>query len=369
MNNLKYVTYQSFPAHTANSIQTISNIVQLVKNQTNVDLYFPLREYQSTDELIELQQFYNFEEFFSITGIEHKYPHGKVKYFKKTAYHLSHYFWSKKVVNKYFKKNKEDIFLTRSDWLAYFLAKQGSNVTFECHQTSKLRNFIINKIIGKMENVKFIFLNENLNSYYKNVKNAIVLHNGVDTALYEDNSGTKGRNSILFMGNVTRFEKSRGLDQILTWFCDEEIKNTFTLDIIGAGQSSFKKLEEKIEKLDLSNVVNISGRLSRKNAISSMKRFSTGLLINSPDNPHSYLYTSPIKYFEYLYGGLNILAVDFPSHRSLPLSENISFFQNGDFKSFKNALFDCKTIKPISRESLNSITLDFRAKEIIKFLF
>ena len=66
MNNLKYVTYQSFPAHTANSIQTISNIVQLVKNQTNVDLYFPLREYQSTDELIELQQFYNFEEFFSI---------------------------------------------------------------------------------------------------------------------------------------------------------------------------------------------------------------------------------------------------------------------------------------------------------------
>ena len=161
------------------------------------------------------------------------------------------------------------------------------------------------------------------------------------------------------MGNVTRFEKSRGLDQILSWFCDEEIKNTFTLDIIGAGQSSFKKLEEKIEKLDLSNVVNISGRLSRKNAISSMKRFSTGLLINSPDNPHSYLYTSPIKYFEYLYGGLNILAVDFPSHRSLPLSENISFFQNGDFKSFKNALFDCKTIKPISRESLNSITLDF----------
>ena len=117
---------------------------------------------------------------FLASGIEHKYPHGKVKYFKKTAYHLSHYFWSKKVVNKYFKKNKERIFFNSFRLVAYFLAKQGSNVTFECHQTSKLRNFIINKIIGKMENVKFIFLNENLNSYYKNVKNAIVLHNGVD---------------------------------------------------------------------------------------------------------------------------------------------------------------------------------------------
>ena len=60
MNNLKYVTYQSFPANTANSIQTISNIVHLVKNQTSVDLYFPLRENQSSDNLIELQKFYNF---------------------------------------------------------------------------------------------------------------------------------------------------------------------------------------------------------------------------------------------------------------------------------------------------------------------
>ena len=101
MNNLKYVTYQSFPANTANSIQTISNIVQLVKNHTNVDLYFPLREKQSTDKLIELQQFYDFEESFSVTGIEHKYPHGKVNYFKKIAYHLSHYFWSKHVAVSY----------------------------------------------------------------------------------------------------------------------------------------------------------------------------------------------------------------------------------------------------------------------------
>ena len=369
MNNLKYVTYQSFPAHTANSIQTISNIVHLVKNQTNVDLYFPLRENQSSDDLIELQKFYNFDDSFNVTGIEHRYPHGKVKYFKKIAYHLSHYFWSKQVVNKHFKENKKDVFLTRSDWIAYFLAKQGSNVTFECHQTSKLRNLIINKTLSKMKNVKFIFLNENLKLFYNNIESSIVLHNGVDTNLFSNNFGTKENNSIIFMGNVTRFDKSRGLDQILNWFCDEEIKNTFTLDIIGASQNSIKKLEKKIDELDLSNVVNISGRLSRRKAILSMNKFSIGLLINSPENPHSYLYTSPIKYFEYLYGGLNILAVDFPSHRSLPLSENISFFQNSNFKSFKNALFYCKTIKPIDREKLTSITLDYRAKEIIQFLY
>ena len=284
MNNLKYVTYQSFPANTANSIQTISNIVHLVKNQTTVDLYFPLRENQSSDNLIELQKFYNFEDSFNVTGIEHRYPHGRVKYFKKISYHLSHYLWAKQVVNKYFKNNNNDVFLTRSDWIAYFLAKQGSNVTFECHQTSKLRNFIINQAIGKMENVKFIFLNENLKSFYKNIENSIVLHNGVDTNLFKDDHDSKVNNSIVFMGNVTRFDKSRGLDQILNWFCDEEIKKIFTLDIIGAGQNSIKKLEEKINRLNLSNVVNISGRLSRRKAILSMRKYSIGLLINSPDN-------------------------------------------------------------------------------------
>ena len=34
-----------------------------------------------------------------------------------------------------------------------------------------------------MDNVKFIFLNENLKSFYNNIDNSIVLHNGVDTNL------------------------------------------------------------------------------------------------------------------------------------------------------------------------------------------
>ena len=56
---------------------------------------------------------------------------------------------------------------------------QGSNVVFECHQTSKVRNFVIKKI-GKLENVKFIFLNENLSNNYKEVRQSIVLHNAAD---------------------------------------------------------------------------------------------------------------------------------------------------------------------------------------------
>ena len=80
--SLKYVTYQTFPAKTANSLQTISNIKYLVKNNIDVELYFPLREKQSSDNLEQLQSEYSFKEEIKVFGIRHNYLHGKVKFLK-----------------------------------------------------------------------------------------------------------------------------------------------------------------------------------------------------------------------------------------------------------------------------------------------
>ena len=41
INKIIYVTYQSFPANTANSLQTISNIKYFIKNGVDVNLVFP----------------------------------------------------------------------------------------------------------------------------------------------------------------------------------------------------------------------------------------------------------------------------------------------------------------------------------------
>ena len=41
---LHYITYQTFPADTANSLQTMSNLKYFVLNNYEVSLYFPLRE-------------------------------------------------------------------------------------------------------------------------------------------------------------------------------------------------------------------------------------------------------------------------------------------------------------------------------------
>ena len=65
LNKLVYITYQTFPAETANSIQTISNIKYFVKNKIDVDLYFPLREKESDGSIYKLMDYYSISEIFN----------------------------------------------------------------------------------------------------------------------------------------------------------------------------------------------------------------------------------------------------------------------------------------------------------------
>ena len=101
MTNLKicYLTYQTFPAETANSQQTLSNIVYFVRNKIDIKLLFPLRDKTSSDSLIELKNYYNFQDDFDVEGLSHPYPFGKWKIFNKLAFHVSHYLWAKKATN------------------------------------------------------------------------------------------------------------------------------------------------------------------------------------------------------------------------------------------------------------------------------
>ena len=365
--NLNYVTYQTFPAQTANSLQTISNIKFLIKNGVKVNLYFPLREKQSTADIKSLQNFYQFNESFGSFGVKHPYPHGKIKFFPKLWFNLSHILWSRKLIKKSFKHDRYNYFFTRSDWIAYFLAKQGSKVIFECHQTSKVRNFVIKKI-GMLENVKIIFLNEHLSKNYKEVKKSIVLHNAADSDLFTNNMNKK-ENSIVFLGNTYRFKQSRGIGQIISWWSDSNLRENYTLEIIGGSTEECYRIKNMINELKLSGSIKVSSWVDRKIAAKKLSEATYGLLINTPKNDHSYLYTSPLKYFEYLYSGLSIIAVDFPSHRSLPVNEKISFFENGNKESFINSLKNSKKSQPLNEDERYSITLDHRAKKLIDFIY
>ena len=360
---LNYVTYQTFPAKTANSLQTITNIKYLIRNGIKVKLYFPMREKQSSDNLSEIQNFYQINEFFDIYGLKHKLPHGRVKVFKKYAFQFSQYIWARKTIKDYFDNETENYIFTRSDWIAFFAAKKGNKVIFECHQRSRTRNFVINRI-GKLQNVTIIFLNENLKDSYPDLKKSIVLHNGVDHELFGTQNLDK-RKSIVFVGNISRFNLSRGLPEFIKTYNEEKLYENYNLEIVGGNLEEVKKLENLVNNLKITNYVTLHGYLKRKSAIDIISECSIGLLINSDENQHSTKYTSPLKYFEYLYGGLFVIASDYPSHRSLPFNKMISFFNLKEKNSLSNALSNIPNID-LEKNYLKEITVDKRVKKIIK---
>lgn len=368
-NKLVYLTYQTFPSRKANTIQTIDNLNYLAK-YFDIELIFPLRDKSSTDDINVLKDSYKINESIKFNGLKHNYPFGKIKIVENILFQFSQFMWARKTIKSRVFDSSE-IFFTRSDWIFYFLSKANKSVVFECHQLSKVRKFVMNSSI-KYKNSKIIFLNNNLvtdskiniDLYKEKLK---VIHNGVDSELF-NNEFIKNKNEVVFIGNLTRFEESRNLDFYISSFKNKKMPKNMIFTIIGHPSTEVERLKKFIEKNDLQKKVSVKNYMQHKKVIEAMEKSSIGLLINTEGNQHSIKYTSPLKYFEYLYAGLKIVAVNFPAHVELPFSENINFFKMDDEDSFIESIKEAQNNVSIDRERLEAITLKNRAKEIKEFL-
>jgi len=363
-NKITYITYQTFPANTANSLQTISNIKYIIKNGVKVDLIFPLRSTQSSDSLEEINKYYGEDLDFEVKGTEHKYPFGKVKFFNKFSFLISHYLWSKNITKNIDNSDKGKYFFTRSDWVFYFLSKRKMTVVFECHQYTKIRKILINRSL-KNEKSKVIFLNENLKKDYEQKynlnNNYLVLQNGVDTDLFK--KIRKKKNQLIFVGKLTRFGKSRNINFLLQSFT--KLDKSYYLKIIGASEIELKSYNQIIRDLQISDRVEIIKYLPHKEVVKLVSESEVGILINSNINTHSSRYTSPLKYFEYLCADVKVVATEFSSHKTLPFSENISFYNLDNENSFASAVIKSKHNNFLTQNQKEKISLNNRAKRII----
>lgn len=360
---INYISYQSFPAETANSLQTISNLKYLKKNEYEVRLFFPLREKKSSDDLETIQKYYLLNQEINISGIKHPYPFGKIKYFNKLLFHISHYLWAKSTAEKFNNdKYKNEFFITRSDWILFFLANKNYKIIFECHQYSKVRNFVFNKVASK-DNVKIIFLNDFIRKEFSEVHTEnTLLPSGVDLEIFKSPEvDMRVSKKVSFIGSLLRFGKERSLDTVINAFSSPALKD-YQLNIVGGPDTEVMKIRKLLSEKDISNI-KVMGRLNRKEVVQELLSSSVGLLINGPDK-HSKYFTSPLKYFEYLAAGLSVIAIDFPSHRVLPNQENIFYFENNKDSLIEAVKEACNS--DFKEIDLEEISLDNRAKKIIE---
>ena len=372
IKNISYITYQTFPSEKANTIQTIENLKYLKRKNINIELVYPLREKNSTSSVSKIKKYYQFDEEIELIAKKHFLPFGKIKYFEKYLYLVSHLLWAYFITRKYTLEEESYVF-TRSDWVFYFLSKKNIPVVFECHQLTNLRKLLMKKSIGYSKS-KIIFLNNNLAkdsnlTEVGNIKKVITLHNGVDVDYFKINKVKAGSPKVIvFIGNLLRFNKSRGLEFVIQSMMYDQFPEEVNFKIIGGPHKEVNRLKDYVDSLNLNNRVEILGRLDRQSTISHLSDSNVGLLINSERDKHSTYHTSPLKYFEYLYAGVNVVAIDYPSHQSLPLGDKINFFRKGDHKSFIDAINKSLDQKTLTKKELEGITLNNRADTIISFL-
>ena len=155
-NKLNYITYQSFPAQTANSLQSITMIKYFIKNGFDVKLIFPNRDKNSKSNLTLLKNFYSINDNFEVEMTKHLLPFGRLNFLNKMFFHFSHLLWSFFITRKI--TDKTELYFTRSDWVYYFLNKKGFKVIFEIHQFSKVRQFVLKN--SRANNSIYVFTTE-----------------------------------------------------------------------------------------------------------------------------------------------------------------------------------------------------------------
>lgn len=375
--NLNYITYQTFPAPTANSLQTISHVKHFARQGIDVSLIFPLREESSSTNLNEIKSFYEFDEKIQIEGLSHKLPFGKISIGVKFAYLFSHLAWSYLTVKKVLKSKKGENFLTRSDWIFYFLSKRGERVVFECHQVTRLRKYLVRKSMSNPKSsliclTSYILedLNLNLNEDSKRIS---VLPSAYDEDYYLNHvKGARDKVKLIFAGNLNRFGEERGLGILIEIFKRREIKDRFEVDIVGGPDNLVKKLKDKLVANNLIESFRLHGYQNRSNTLKLIQDADIGLMvydnsnINDKNFYHLKYYTSPLKYFEYLGASLQIVANDFPSHRELPVQEVISYFDSDSIDSLITSIESAaKKVQKKYYPDVKEFSMEKRVSKII----
>ena len=73
----------------------------------------------------------------------------------------------------------------------------------------------------------------------------------------------KERKGLIFVGNLRRFNESRGIDFIIDAFNNSKFLQDQKLSIIGGPDQVAEKLKNKIKELNLQECIAVTGRVGR----------------------------------------------------------------------------------------------------------
>tara|TARA_B100000902_G_C27202141_1_gene859635 strand:- start:14 stop:1072 length:1059 start_codon:yes stop_codon:yes gene_type:complete len=313
-----------------------------------------------------IKDFYQIENNFEVKTYKHYLPFNFFKYLEKLNFLISSFLWSIYGVMKVRKIiGTKDIIMTRTHWIAYFSSIFPNLIIYECHKFSKIDNFIFKRMRNK-KNVVIIFPNKNLEKSFEindNLKtNSLILNSSFNENFFENIDVDRVTNRVVFVGSLLRFNQLRNINFLIDAFSDDRLEK-FELCIVGGPIEIVEKLKKEVS----SENVTLIGPIPQKEAIREILKSEIGILINDSDT-HSKFHTSPLKYFEYLRGGTKVLAVNYPSHKLLPLNENNYYFEPNDKESFIQNILKASKAAFYQNDEIINFSYENRVKKLLKHL-
>jgi glycosyltransferase involved in cell wall biosynthesis len=273
--------------------------------------------------------------------------------------------------------SKKSLRFTRDEFVAWLLSSLGLKVSWEAHMGQK--NFFVRSLIRKR--VPIVAISEGLKDLYvslgANAENIIVAPDGADIDRFDIPMSQKearerltlslDKKIVLYKGSLSNWKGPATLAEAAQNFPMSEVQFVF----IGGKPNEVEEFKEKFKG---ENVL-ILGNRPRQETPIYQKAADVLVIPNTAKEDISKLYTSPMKLFGYMAGGVPILASDLPSLREVLSEETAYFFKPDDPMSLAQVLErmlgeeqarEKKALKAL--ELARGYTWESRAEKILNFI-
>lgn len=260
--------------------------------------------------------------------------------------------------------NKKGIFYTRDELLAVYLKLFGKNVTWETHMGRK--NILV-KII-KMFKIPVVAITDGLREVYlkdgMSGENILVAPDGADISRFDINISKQDarkqlnlpldKKIILYKGSLTPWKGAGTLAESTKFSKTPDTQFVF----IGGTPADVEEFKKEFGQI---KNISILGNRPRKETPIYQKAADLLVIPNSAKEDISKLYTSPMKLFGYMAGGVPIVASDLPSIKEI-LGEKDAYFFTPDNAESLGEMID-KVFSNISEAEQKAVTSLLEVRE------
>lgn len=350
---LYYITYTHLPSKKAFGY-AIAKMCSLFAEHTPVTLVIPKSKERETSE--DVYSFYGVPRNFSVLEL----PCIDLFRFGFLGSHIP--FLIRKLtfaIAAPYKLNiqKNDICYSRDLWSLFLLRSKTPNLYLEIHYLSKLDALSVRLIhFSRKIIVITSFLKDELVSRKYESDKIMIAPSGIDLAEFERVVASKEslrevldlpkeKKIVMYTGNLFAWKGVYTLLESLS-FLNEDTVAVF----IGGSKDSLPEFESEARKKPYSDRVHILGHIKHSEIAKFIKAADVLAIPNSAKENISKYNTSPIKLFEYMAGGVPIVASDLPSLRQILTHDEAYFAKPDDAQSLANAIKSALSLQDKSQE-------------------